>query len=194
MYRAVTWAALARGLSVDDEPAVTAMAGVLQIDITPPTVDDGRMYSVLVDGVDITWDIRTPDVDASVSTVSAYPGVRTAMVRHQRRLAAAGQVVMVGRDIGTVVLPDADRKFYLDASVEERARRRWLELRARGEDVDCELVLASMQRRDDIDSHREVSPLRAADDAIVLDTTHLGIQAVVDCLLSLVEGRGCPQA
>ena len=194
MYRAVTWAALVRGLSVDDEPAVTALAGALQIDITPPTVDDGRMYSVLVDGVDITWDIRTPDVDASVSTVSAYPGVRTAMVRHQRRLAAAGQVVMVGRDIGTVVLPDADRKFYLDASVEERARRRWLELRARGEDVDCELVLASMQRRDDIDSHREVSPLRAADDAIVLDTTHLGIQAVVDCLLSLVEGRGCPQA
>jgi cytidylate kinase len=194
MYRAVTWAALSRGLSVDDELAVTALAEALQIDITAPAVDDGRMYSVLVNGVDITWEIRTPEVDASVSTVSAYPGVRTAMVRHQRRLAAAGCVVMVGRDIGTVVLPEADRKFYLDATVEERARRRWLELKDRGEAVDYELVLASMQRRDDIDSHREVSPLRAADDAVVLDTTHLGIQAVVDCLLSLVEGRGCPQA
>ena len=92
------------------------------------------------------------------------------------------------------VLPEADRKFYLDATVEERARRRWLELKDRGEAVDYELVLASMQRRDDIDSHREISPLRAADDAVILDTTHLGIQAVVDCLLSLVEGRGCPQA
>jgi cytidylate kinase len=194
MYRAVTWAALARGLSVADEPAMTALAEALQIDITAPTVDDGRMYTVLVDGVDITWEIRTPEVDANVSTVSAYPGVRTAMVRHQRRLAAAGGVVMVGRDIGTVVLPDADHKFYLDANVEERARRRWFELKDRGEDVGLKPVLAAMRRRDDTDSHRKVSPLRAAEDAIVIDTTDMCIQAVVDSLLALVEGGGCPQA
>ncbi|MFQ6100211.1 MAG: (d)CMP kinase [Anaerolineae bacterium] len=187
MYRAVTWAALSRGIPIADEAAVTALAERLDIDVIPPTVDDGRQYTVLADGVDVTWAIRTPEVDANVSPVSAYGGVRLALVPQQRRVAAGGPVVMVGRDIGTVVLPDADLKIYLDASVEERARRRWRELRTRGEEADYEAVLAAMHRRDEIDSNREVSPLCAAEDAIVVDTTNLSIEEVLARVERLVE-------
>jgi cytidylate kinase len=202
MYRAVTWAALSYGIPIDDEAAVTALAERLRIDVLPPNVDDGcdpidgrdpvdgRQYTVLADGVDVTWEIRTPAVDAHVSPVSAYPGVRRAMVAQQRRVAAGGQVVMVGRDIGTVVLPDADLKLYLDASVEERARRRWREMRARGEEADYDTVLGSMRRRDRIDSNREDSPLRVAADAIVLDTTDMSVEAVLAETERLVEGGG----
>jgi cytidylate kinase len=194
MYRTVTWAALTEGVTIRDETAVTDLAERLSIEVKPPTVDDGRQYTVLADGVDVTWAIRTPEIDANVSTVSAYPGVRRAMVRQQRRVAAAGRVVMVGRDIGTVVLPDADLKLYVDAGVEERARRRWRELLARGEDADYEAVLDSMRRRDEIDSHREVSPLRVAEDAIVLETTGLSIEEVLTRAERLVAGPGrrCP--
>jgi cytidylate kinase len=192
MYRAVTWAALSHDVSIGDETAVTALAERLRIDVTPSTVGDGRQYTVLADGVDITWDIRTPEVNTNVSQVSAYPGVRRAMVVQQRRVAVKGPVVMVGRDIGTVVLPDADLKLYLDASVEERARRRWQEERARGEETDYEPVLASMRRRDDIDSHRKVSPLQVAADAVVLDTTNLSIAEVFAEAQRLIEEQGCP--
>ena len=188
MYRAVTWAALLRGIPIEDEPAVTLLAEQLRIDVTPPTADDGRQYTVLADGVDVTWAIRTPEVDANVSPVSAYPGVRRALVAQQRRVAAGGRVVMVGRDIGTVVLPDADFKRYLDASVEERARRRWREVRARGEEADYEGVLVSMRRRDKIDSNREVAPLCVAEDAVVVDTTDLSIEEVLAEVERLVEG------
>ena len=187
MYRAVTWAALTRGVSVEDEAAVTALAEGLHIDITQPTVDDGRQYTVLADGEDVTWDIRRPEVDANVSVVSAYPGVRRAMVVQQRRIAAAGRVVMVGRDIGSVVLPDADLKLYLDATSQERARRRWLERQARGESVTYEEVLAMMLRRDEIDSHRAVSPLRVPDGAVVIDTTGLTIDEVLALILRRIE-------
>ena len=192
MYRAVTWAALDRGIPIEDEAAVVALAGKLHIDVSPPTADDGRQYTVLADGVDITWEIRTPAVNADVSPVSAYPGVRREMVRQQRRVAQGGRVVMVGRDIGTVVLPDADLKIYLDASVEERARRRWEEERARGENSDYDAVLASMRRRDQIDSSREASPLRAAGDAVVLDTTALDIEGVMVEVMRLIEEQKCP--
>jgi len=191
MYRAVTWAALDRGVSIADESAVTALAQQLCIEVTPPTADDGRQYTVLADRADVTWGIRAPEVNSNVSAVSAYPGVRRALVAQQRRVAAEGRVVMVGRDIGTVVLPDADLKIYLDASVEERARRRWLEERARGGEADYETVLASMRRRDEIDSNRKVSPLCVADDAAVLDTTSLSIEEVLAEVERLVEGRGC---
>jgi len=192
MYRAVTWTALSRGIPIEDEPAVTGLAEQLHIDVAPPTVNDGRQYTVLADGVDITWAIRTPQVDAHVSSVSAYPGVRRALVAQQRRVAANGRVVMVGRDIGTIVLPDAGFKLYLDASVEERARRRWREVQARGENVDYEPVLIAMRRRDEIDSHRTISPLRVADDAIVVDTTDLSIEDVlmeVERLIELESGE-----
>lgn len=194
MYRAVTWAALSRGVPIEDETAVTALAERLRIDVILPALDDGRQYTVLADGVDVTWQIRTPEVNAHVSPVSAYAGVRREMVRQQRRVAAAGPVVMAGRDIGTVVLPDAGLKLYLDASVEERARRRWREILARGEEADYEAVLASMHRRDEIDSSRAASPLRAADDAVVLDTTSLSIKEVMAAVERLIEERGCPGA
>jgi cytidylate kinase len=194
MYRAATWAGLARGISIQDEAAMTEMAEQLRIDVTPPTVDDGRQYTVLADGVDITWDIRTPEIDENVSTVSAYPGVRRAMVMQQRRVAAQEPVVMVGRDIGTVVLPDADLKLYLDADVEERARRRWREVQARGQEADFEPVLASMRRRDEIDSHRDVSPLRVAEGARILDTTDLDIEEVLTAAEQIIEACGCLEA
>jgi len=192
MYRAVTWAALERSIPIEDEAAVTTLAEQLRIDVVAPTVDDGRQYTVLADAVDVTWAIRTPAVDANVSAVSAYPGVRKALVAQQRRVAAKGPVVMAGRDIGTVVLPDADLKIYLDASAEERARRRCQELRERGEEADYEAVLASMRRRDEIDSSRAVSPLRAAGDAVVVDTTDLDIEEMLAEVERLVEERGCP--
>ncbi len=192
MYRAVTWAALEREVALDDEEAVTALAERLDIDVTDPIEDDGRQYTVLADGSDVTWAIRTPAVDANVSAVSAYPGVRRALVIKQRRIAAGKPVVMVGRDIGTVVLPEADLKIYLDASVEERARRRWLEIEERGQEADYQAVLDSMRRRDRIDSNRDVSPLRVAEDAITIDATNLGVEEVVDKTEHLVREQGCP--
>jgi len=194
MYRAVTWVALERGIPIEDEYAVATLAERLQIDVMPPEVDDGRKHTVLADGVDVTWEIRQADVDASVSAVSAYRGVRSALVPQQRRVAARGPVVMIGRDIATVVLPDADLKVYLDATVEERAHRRWLELEDRGLHVAPSEVLGSMRLRDDIDSHREVSPLQVAADAIVIDTTSLSVEAVVERLRDLVEECACPRA
>ena len=188
MYRAVTNAALDRGVPIEDEAGVTALAEKLAIDILLPTVDDGRQYTVLADGDDVTWAIRRPDVDRGVSPVSAYAGVRAALTAQQRRIGQRGRIVMVGRDIGTVVLPDADLKIYLDATVQERAWRRYQEEVARKEPVDYDAVLASMRRRDKIDSRRILAPLQIADDAVVLDTTGKDVHQVLEKVLSLVEG------
>ncbi len=187
MYRAVTWMALQRDSSVEDEAAVTGLAESIPIDVQPPSVEDGRDYDVLAEGEDITWEIRLPEVDANVSVVSAYPGVRAALTVQQRRIGLQGQVVMVGRDIGTVVLPDAELKIYLDASAEERARRRYEERIERGENADFEAILENMRRRDKIDSTREVAPLRAAEDAVVIDTDNLTIEEVVADIESLIH-------
>ena len=186
MYRAVAAAALAQGVPVDDEDRVTALAERICIEITSPTVADGRDVTVLVDGRDMSWDVRKPEVERAVSPVSAYAGVRRAMVLQQRRIGQAGRVVMVGRDIGTVVLPDADLKIYLDASLQERARRRQLERQARGEKVTLDEVLQAMQRRDQYDSSRAHSPLMAASDAIVIDSTALTVDQVVARVHALV--------
>ena len=148
---------------------------------------DGRQYTVLADGRDITWDLRRPDVDRYVSPVSAYPGVRVALTEQQRRIARAGRVVMVGRDIGTVVVPDADLKIYLDASVEERAKRRYQERIQHGERANYDEILAAMRRRDEIDSQRTHAPLRPAEDAMIIDSTHLGIDEVVERVMDLVS-------
>jgi cytidylate kinase len=131
-------------------------------------------------------------VDANVSAVSAHAGVRRALVLKQREIAADQSVVMVGRDIGTVVLPEADLKIYLDATVRERARRRWLENEERGRVANYEAVLESMRRRDRIDSNREVSPLRAAEDAVRIDTTDLDECEVVERAEELVREQDCP--
>jgi cytidylate kinase len=178
MYRAVTWVTLQRGVAVTDEPAVTHLAETVQIDIRPPSKEDGRACDVLVDGIDITWEIRTPDVERNVSPVSVYRGVRQALASQQRRIGLRGKVVMVGRDIGTVVLPEADLKIYLDASAEERARRRYTEIIQRGEKADYEEILAGVRMRDEIDSTRTHSPLRAAADAVILDSDKLNADEV----------------
>jgi len=186
MYRAVTWVALERGLDIADEATITALAESIRIEVTGPTVDDGRQYTVYADGTDITWQIRRPEVDAHVSPVSAYPGVRAALTAQQRRIGQRGRIIMVGRDIGTVVLPDADLKIYLDASVTERARRRYLEMRERGQPATYEEILEAMRRRDRIDTQREVAPLRPADDAVIVDTEGLTIEQVLAKVKELV--------
>ncbi len=190
MYRAITAVALARGVPIKDEAAVTALAEQVVLDIQSPTVADGRDVTVLADGADITWDIRKPAVERAVSPVSAYPGVRRAMVAQQRRIGQGGKVAMVGRDIGTVVMPTADLKIYLDASQEARAHRRYLERVARGEPADPEQVLAEMKRRDHIDSNRQHSPLSAAPDAIVVDSTQLTIEDVMVQVRGLIRRWG----
>ena len=187
MYRAVTWAALDRGTDIADEAAVTRLAEQVRIDVLAPTVGDGRPYTVLCDGCDVTWPIRSPEVDRAVSPVSAYRGVRAAMTAQQRRIGLAGRVVMVGRDIGTVVLPEADLKVYLDASVKERARRRLLEIEARGESADFQAVLSGLIKRDQIDSGRATAPLRPAMDAIIVDSTDLDIAGVMLVVERLVD-------
>jgi len=186
MYRAVTWVALDRGMDIRDEVAISALAEGAEIDVTRATVEDGRQYTVYADGLDITWEIRRPEVASRVSTVAAYPGVRQALTNQQRRIGQRGHVVMVGRDIGTVVLPEADLKVYLDASMEERARRRHQEMVARGEKADYEEVLAVMQRRDEIDTGRKTAPLRPADDAVIIDTTGLSVVEVIERVESLI--------
>ncbi len=184
MYRAVTWAVLARSIPVEDEAAVTALANEICIDVRLPSAPDGRTSDVLADGTDVTWAIRTPEVDGNVSPVSAYGGVRQALASQQRRIGLLGRVVMVGRDIGTVVLPEADLKIYLDASAEERARRRFTEILGRGGQADYSEILSAIVKRDEIDSTRAFSPLRAAEDAVVIDSDHLS----ADQVFSRVEG------
>jgi cytidylate kinase len=186
MYRAVTWAALDGGIDINGEEAITDLAERVRIDVLAPTVDDGRQYTVMCDGGDVTWAIRSPEVDGAVSPVSVYPGVRAAMTAQQRRIGLAGHVVMVGRDIGTVVFPEADLKIYLYASIEERARRRQLEMEARGESVEYEDILSGLIMRDRIDSGRVTAPLRPAADAIIVDSTHLDIAGVMLIVKQLV--------
>lgn len=201
MYRAVTWVALARGIAIEDEQAIGALARALHIDILPPANGqaDGRNSVVMADGEEITEQIRRPEVDAQVSAVSAYAAVRAALSEQQRRVglrygggrAEKRGVVMVGRDIGTVIMPDAPLKIYLDASVEQRALRRHRELAARGKQVAYADVLAALIRRDQIDSGRALSPLRAAEDALVLDTSAMAVDAVVNAVLRLIEQVAC---
>lgn len=188
MYRAVTWMALKRGVEILDETAITAVAEEIQIDVQPPSVSDGRLNDVFVDDVDVTWEIRQSDVEANVSVVSAYAGVRLAMTEQQRRIGNRKRVVMVGRDIGTIVMPNAGLKIYLDASVEERARRRYLECIERGDDVEFSEILDSMKERDRIDSTRQIAPLKPADDAIVIQSEDLDADQVFKEALSLLNG------
>ena len=185
MYRAITWLTLQRGLSMNDETAITTLAETVSIDVLPPSKADGRACDVIVEGQDITWETRLPEVDANVSVVSAYASVRKALSAQQRRIGQRGKIVMVGRDIGTVVLPKADLKIYLDATAEERARRRYDEIIARGEDADYEEILAKVIERDRIDSTRDVAPLKIAEDAVVVDSDHLNAEEVFQQILAL---------
>ncbi len=179
LYRAVTLLAIRQQISPDDEPRLAALAADMAFAVQDTTV--------LLDGEDVTAALRHPAVNRHVSAVSALPQVRAALLEQQRRLAAPGGVVMAGRDIGTVVLPDAPLKLFLTASAEARAQRRYREQRNRGEDTTYAAALAALQRRDRLDSGRSTAPLKPAADAMMLDTTRLSIPAVVERVLAAVR-------
>lgn len=187
MYRAVTWIALDHDLDLKNEAAMTELAQNAQIDVRQPSQKDGRASDVVVGGKDVTWDVRSADVDANVSLVSAYAGVRQALSEKQRAIGLRGRVVMVGRDIGTVVLPEADLKVYMDASAEERARRRYDEIIERGGKADYDEILSKMVERDRLDSTRAVAPLRPADDAVIIQTDELSEDQVYARILEMCK-------
>lgn len=187
MYRAVAFQALKEGIEIADGASVTGLAERIEIDILPASSQDGRQFDVIINGEDHTWDIRTSAVNAVVSEVSVYPGVRQAMTVQQRKIAEKGKIVMLGRDIGTVVLPDADLKIYLDASVEVRAQRRYIEDLSHGKDVCLEEVISSLRHRDELDSGRAIAPLKAADDAIIIDSDQMTVYEVVEYVMGLLE-------
>ena len=182
MYRAVTWAALGRGIEIKDDDALSALAESL--DMRPGEGDaGGRLF---VNGEDVTDFLRETPVEMGVSRVSTVSGVRTALVEQQRAIAARGPIVMVGRDIGSVVLPDAGVKIFLAASVEVRARRRHRELHKKGLHVDYGQVARDLERRDRLDSGRADSPLRPADDATVIETDDLSVEEIVALAIAMV--------
>jgi cytidylate kinase len=190
MYRAVTWAALDRAIDPGAIDPVSDLAEKLLIEVKPDGPEDGRQYTVLADGRDITWQIRSPEVEAHVSRVSSYPRVRAALTAQQRRVATAGSIVMVGRDIGTVVLPGADLKIFLRASAEERARRRCQDRLAQGKPANYEEILAAIVERDKQDLEKPISPMVPAPDAVIIDTDGLSIEDVLAQLEQLVKQRG----
>jgi cytidylate kinase len=193
MYRAVTYAVIQSGVDYHDALGVSGLAWKVDIDILPPSEKDGRMNDVFIDGKDATWQIRQAKVNSLVSEVSAFPEVRQAMTVQQRKIAAKGSVVMLGRDIGSVVIPQAPCKVYLDASQEVRAERRFAEEQASKHDITYQQVLESIRHRDELDSSRKTAPLVIPEDALVINTDHLGIDEVVKviydyyqaCLLKL---------
>lgn len=187
MYRAFTWLTIQKGLDPTDEVALSALAAKASVEITQPTVSDGRAYSVLVEGKDITRELHSSQVEARVTLVSRVPGVQKAMIERQRLLAEAGKVVMAGRDSGTLVLPEAELKVYLLASVEERARRRYRELRGRAQQVEWADVRDGMVRRHKTDSDRATSRHRIAADAQIVDTDNLTIKEVLQEIERLME-------
>jgi cytidylate kinase len=186
LYRAVTWLALRRGVRLDDGPAIAALVPEVELGADP----DGRLSRVRVAGRDTTRWVRSARVDRRVSEAARQPAVRDALVTVQRRLAAEGAVVMVGRDIGTVVLPDAEVKVYLDASVAERARRRALERGLDAAGPEAAGIREDLERRDAVDAGRAVAPLRPAADAVVVDTDRMAFGAVVGRVVDLVRSRG----
>ncbi len=185
MYRALTLLALRRGVAPSDGEALVELARRHPVEIVP-TGDGDR---VIVDGEDVTAEIRTPEVAALVSEVSAHPGVREQMVAAQRALMSSGDWVSDGRDVGSTVCPDAEVKVFLTASPEERARRRFAELAARGVVLDEAQVLEDVRRRDELDTSRKASPLRVADGAVVIDSSDLDAGDVADRVMDLVAAR-----
>jgi cytidylate kinase len=189
MYRAVAWLALQNKVAVNDGPTLARLAREARIVIRRPTSDDGRQYTVTVDGRDVTWDLRSAEVTRNVPPASSHPEVRLVLRERQRALARQNDgVVMVGRDIGAIVLPDAELKIYLTASLEERARRRYAEMVQRlGSDDPAlptlETVRADIQLRDEIDHDK----MRPAHDAIVIMTDNLSVSQVLEVIYSYLE-------
>ncbi|RME26967.1 MAG: (d)CMP kinase [Deltaproteobacteria bacterium] len=188
MYRALALVARQRGVPLTDEAALADLARSVRMEFR--AADGPGPARIFVDGHDLSEAIRTQQVGEDASAIAVYPAVRRALVALQQALAAEGGVVVDGRDIGTVVLPDAELKIYLDATPEERARRRWAELQSRGVDVGLDEVLAEIHRRDRQDSGRATGPLRKADDAITIDTTGRPPDDVLAEILARAAERG----
>lgn len=182
MYRGITWALLNAGISIDDVDAVEAALSKIQLELR---VEETGL-SVWVNGIDVSQDIRTQYVTSHVSQVAAQKTVRTKLVEMQRHMASAGGVILDGRDIGSVVLPDAELKVYLTASVETRGHRRWLELKD-SENISLEEVCRTVAERDAMDMNRKESPLVCVDDAVVVETDHLSIEETVQTLVDLIR-------
>lgn len=181
-YRTLTLVALRNGVPLDDEEALTELAEATRIEIQPAPHDPHHKSHVFANGVNVTDYIRTTEVEAAVSTVSAVAGVRYALQDQQRLVAEQGNIIMAGRDIGSAVLPDADLKFYIDASLEERARRRHQQRIERGQDSDIEEIKAALARRDKIDTERAISPLVIPRDAIYINTDDKTIDETVETI------------
>jgi cytidylate kinase len=181
MYRAVGWKALQAGIALDDEAAIAALADASRIEVTES--------AVTIDGVDVTRAIRTPEIDRAAAAVARLPQVRAGLVGRQRRLGEGGGIVMEGRDIGTVVFPDADVKVYLDASPEERARRRASDAARTGGPTAVAEVATMLTERDELDRTRHASPLYAARDAKVVDTTGKSVDDVVREVMRVVAAE-----
>jgi cytidylate kinase len=182
MYRGFTWKVLKSGIPIKDEQKLYQLANTTKFDFVPL---QGCRLSPLIDNEDVSSKLLCPEVEAHVSLVSKIAGVRQTLILEQRKLAQRGKVVMAGRDIGTVVLPWAELKVFLTASTEERARRRYKELLDRGENSSLEIVLADLQKRDKMDIHRTISPLKPAEDAIIINTENLSLEQVVDKIYTL---------
>lgn len=182
MYRGITWALLNAGISIDDVDAVEAALSKIQLELR---VEETGL-SVWVNGIDVSQDIRTQYVTSHVSQVAAQKAVRTKLVEMQRHMASSGGVILDGRDIGSVVLPNAELKVYLTASVETRGHRRWLELKD-SENISLEEVCRTVAERDAMDMNRKESPLVCVDDAVVVETDHLSIEETVQTLVDLIR-------
>jgi cytidylate kinase len=185
IYRIMALRARQQGIPWEDGAGVAALAAGLEITFRL----EGDVNRVFADGADVSADIRTPDISDGASRVSALPEVRAALLGLQRRIGAAGNVVVEGRDIGTVVFPDAEAKFFLTATTDERARRRTAELAASGRPADPDQTRAEIVARDERDSNRAAAPLRKADDAIAIDSSALGPVEVVDRMAAVVRAR-----
>jgi cytidylate kinase len=186
MYRAIGWKAKQEGIDPANETALAGLCGRIQVLLTNDA-DDPR---IAVDGIDVSEAIRTPEMGMMASAVSKSPAVRARLLSLQRDLGARGGVVMDGRDIGTVVFPDAEVKFYLDASPEERGRRRYRELSAKGMEVDLDRITREIRERDRQDSGRAIAPLKRAEDAVLIDSSDREIDEVVEAMLANVMQKG----
>jgi cytidylate kinase len=184
MYRTVALAASRRGIDANDYAALEKLCSEIEIGFSR---EKGGKERVLLNGQDVSKDIRTPEISLLTAAVAACPEVRQAMVESQRQLGAEGGIVLEGRDIGTVVFPDAEVKFFLKASAEVRGQRRFLELQTKGVDVALAKTIAEVKARDNADISRSTSPLKKADDAVVIDTSDLDISQVLARMLAVVE-------
>ena len=183
MYRAVTWATIQQNIDLNNKADLAELTKSLSIEVI---LEDGDQV-LKVDGTDITDELRNSDIESNVSKISQVGAVRHELVDQQRAIASTGDIVMVGRDIGTVVIPDADLKIYLDASIEIRAKRRHDEMRRKGQRIDLEKLVEEIKTRDNMDSNREDSPLVSAEDAVIINTDRLRIDQVVNLILESIQ-------